>query len=410
MQIFHYYSTPALLAVALLLGVLASLIVLIARKRRELKVPDNRQVIVGSLGLAGGLFTLGMFIGERTGSISGNTLITLEVAVAVAAVTFANVKPWEPPVPGAISWPCERWHPNGAGAQFCSTCGEAVIPPSAGTAPMVQADDRDRPRVGMLWLWWFVFAPVVWFLAPSYARRARRLGFRETARYWTVFWLSVLPYAALGVLIVVAFTMFSGAGHTTAAYSGGSSGGYPGRLTATYTQSPTVAAPAPTSTVARAPTSSVAPAPTSTVARAPTTGYQPAPTTGQQDPAPGQHLTQDPSDLVDSTKWIVQDSEPIADSTIGSWILQLGAFEDPMGAMKRFTNVQLEGLSNVIMVWSADYTSFKYSNNYVVMVPQTFATAAEANSWCDSQGFASGDCFAKRLSHTDGPQGNNVDR
>jgi drug/metabolite transporter (DMT)-like permease len=107
-QIFHYYSTPALLAVALLLGVLASLIVLIARKRRELKVPDNRQVIVGSLGLAGGLFTLGMFIGERTGSISGNTLITLEVAVAVAAVTFANVKPWEPPVPGAISWPCER--------------------------------------------------------------------------------------------------------------------------------------------------------------------------------------------------------------------------------------------------------------------------------------------------------------
>ena len=65
-------------------------------------------------------------------------------------------------------------------------------------------DERDRPRVSMLWLWWFVFSPVVWFMAPSYANKAKRLGFRETARYWVVWWLSVLPFVALIALFIAA--------------------------------------------------------------------------------------------------------------------------------------------------------------------------------------------------------------
>src|SRR5664279_4027510 len=168
-------------------------------------------------------------------------------------------------------------------------------------------------------------------------------------------------------------------------------------VTATVTQAPppvvVVPAPAP------------APAPRQTVYQQPTTVYQPA------DPAPGQFLTQDPSSVNgNSTKYIIQGTYATAESTIGYWIPQLSADHTGLGAMQKFTTFQLAGYSDLIMVWSADYTSFKYPDYYVILAPQTFSTAAGANAWCDSQGFASGDCLAKRLSHTDGPEGNNVDR
>ena len=62
------------------------------------------------------------------------------------------------------------------------------------------------------------------------------------------------------------------------------------------------------------------------------------------------------------------------------------------------------------MVSSNDYSSFVYSNYYVAMVPREFPTAAGANAWCDSEGFSADNCFAKRLSHNDGPDGNSVER
>jgi len=66
--------------------------------------------------------------------------------------------------------------------------------------------------------------------------------------------------------------------------------------------------------------------------------------------------------------------------------------------------------ADLFMVSSNDYSSFRYSGYYVTLIPRTFATAAGANAWCDSEGFAIGDCFAKRLSHTAGPDGNTVER
>jgi hypothetical protein len=65
---------------------------------------------------------------------------------------------------------------------------------------------------------------------------------------------------------------------------------------------------------------------------------------------------------------------------------------------------------DVFMVSSNDYSSFVYSNYYVAMVPREFPTAAGANAWCDSEGFSADNCFAKRLSHNDGPDGNSVER
>ena len=180
-------------------------------------------------------------------------------------------------------------------------------------------------------------------------------------------------------------------------------------VTVTKTAKPAPAKTTPTATVAEPaqPPVVIVPAPPTTVYQPPTTAYQPAPA-----PAPTNgFLTQDPSSLNgNSTKYIIQGTYATAESTIGYWIPQLSADHTGLGAMQEFTKFKLAGYSDLIMVWSADYTSFKYPDYYVIFAPQTFSTAAGANAWCDSQGFASGDCLAKRLSHTDRPEGNNVDR
>lgn len=135
------------------------------------------------------------------------------------------------------------------GTRYCATCYKAIDPaqlpsdqvhPSLITGkpvpnkPMQRTnafgtstqgeftgtpDERDRPKVMILWLWWFVFSPVVWFMAPSYASKAKRLGFRETARYWVVWWISVLPALALIALFIWA---------SVAANNANSSSGYRG--------------------------------------------------------------------------------------------------------------------------------------------------------------------------------------
>ncbi|RZT89139.1 hypothetical protein EV383_6098 [Pseudonocardia sediminis] len=62
------------------------------------------------------------------------------------------------------------------------------------------------------------------------------------------------------------------------------------------------------------------------------------------------------------------------------------------------------------LLWSGDWPVFKGSDYWVVVVAQPFSTAAEANAWCDAQGFGADDCLAKKLSHSGGPQGTTVPR
>ena len=59
---------------------------------------------------------------------------------------------------------------------------------------------------------------------------------------------------------------------------------------------------------------------------------------------------------------------------------------------------------------SGDYTSFSSSGFWVTIVARPFTTPAQANAWCDAQRLSGQDCYAKRLSHTDGPTGNAVHR
>ncbi|MET0189964.1 MAG: hypothetical protein ABW212_13260 [Pseudonocardia sediminis] len=62
------------------------------------------------------------------------------------------------------------------------------------------------------------------------------------------------------------------------------------------------------------------------------------------------------------------------------------------------------------LLFSGDWPVFKGDDYWVVIVTQPFSTAAQANSWCDAQGFGPDDCLAKKLSHSGGPQGTTVPR
>ena len=101
-----------------------------------------------------------------------------------------------------------------------------------------------------------------------------------------------------------------------------------------------------------------------------------------------------------------------AESVVGWWIPQLSSNTDSASAMAKFWSLQgMAGhYTDVFMVSSNDYTSFRHSGYYVTLIPRKFSTAPAANAWCDSEGFAIDNCLAKRLSHTDGPDGSTVER
>jgi hypothetical protein len=172
-------------------------------------------------------------------------------------------------------------------------------------------------------------------------------------------------------------------------------------------------APATVTTTAPAPRPKPKPAqtPTPTVTatvlvQPPVTVVQPqAPVTVYRVPAPA------PAPVYTSTADDqVASDYSAAESVVGWWIPQLSSNPDSASAMAKFSALQSMGYSDVFMVSSNDYTSFRYSGYYVTMIPRTFSTASGANAWCDSEGFATDNCFAKRLSHNDGPDGNSVER
>ena len=59
-----------------------------------------------------------------------------------------------------------------------------------------------------------------------------------------------------------------------------------------------------------------------------------------------------------------------------------------------------------VLTRSERFTSFRGQDFWVTLAAEPFDTAEAANAWCVTQALAPDDCFAKRLSHSDGPSGN----
>jgi hypothetical protein len=116
---------------------------------------------------------------------------------------------------------------------------------------------------------------------------------------------------------------------------------------------------------------------------------------------------------------LVDDDRAAAESVVGSWVPQISAKQvgtDAGGSSydEAAIRTEVQGAKSrygqAVLVRSDDYTSFRRKGFWVIVVATPFPSAREANAWCDANGLGAGDCFAKRLSHTDGPGGNTVPR
>lgn len=104
---------------------------------------------------------------------------------------------------------------------------------------------------------------------------------------------------------------------------------------------------------------------------------------------------------------------------VGSWVPQLsskavgttanGVTYDSELILRDFRTTAA-GYPAAVLLRSGDFRSFTLRGYWVTVVATPFPTAAQANAWCDSAGLDAAACFAKRLSHTDGPQGTTVQR
>jgi hypothetical protein len=69
-----------------------------------------------------------------------------------------------------------------------------------------------------------------------------------------------------------------------------------------------------------------------------------------------------------------------------------------------------ERYPNVKLVSSNDWTTFGDADFWISVVGQTYYTGPLANNWCDQNGIGAGDCFAKVISSTFGPEGTTMMR
>ena len=101
-----------------------------------------------------------------------------------------------------------------------------------------------------------------------------------------------------------------------------------------------------------------------------------------------------------------------AESVTGLWIPQVssksqGSQDSEM--LADFTELSSR-FPDTILVTSGDFSSFTHGGYWVALVARAFPSGEAANAWCDLQQFGADDCFAKRLSHSEGPEGNSQQR
>lgn len=115
----------------------------------------------------------------------------------------------------------------------------------------------------------------------------------------------------------------------------------------------------------------------------------------------------------------VEDDQAAADALLGYWIpqissKQLGTVADGItfGYPEIVADVEMlkERYRGAVVLLSGDYSSFSHDGFWVTVVAERFTTPTQANAWCEGMGFASDECFAKRLSYSEGPAGNTVHR
>lgn len=134
-------------------------------------------------------------------------------------------------------------------------------------------------------------------------------------------------------------------------------------------------------------------------------------------------VTADPSQLLDAgsakaalDNEVAQDKNP-AEQLVDHWVPQLsskrpglvadGITYDYPQIWANFVQLRAQH-PDVLLIWSGNYVSYKLTDFYVTVVPDPYPDGASANQWCDANGFAPGDCYAKFLSHNGDSNGTSL--
>lgn len=108
---------------------------------------------------------------------------------------------------------------------------------------------------------------------------------------------------------------------------------------------------------------------------------------------------------------------PTAEAYLGYWLPQVSSKRigsdgyDAAAIVQDYRDsVESRPDTRFLLVGSDDFASFTGSGYWVTLAARPFSTAAEANAWCDAEDYPVQNCYAKRLSQTEGPVGNSVPR
>ncbi|MGW4210937.1 zinc ribbon domain-containing protein [Lentzea sp. NPDC004789] len=108
---------------------------------------------------------------------------------------------------------------------------------------------------------------------------------------------------------------------------------------------------------------------------------------------------------------------PSVEAAVGVWMPQLSSKKlglvvngQSYGYLEIWADHQAirSRYPDALLLWSGEFTSYDGKDFWVTVVPRPFPTGADANAWCDGQGIAQDDCYAKRLLHTGTSAGTTV--
>jgi hypothetical protein len=141
----------------------------------------------------------------------------------------------------------------------------------------------------------------------------------------------------------------------------------------------------------------------------------PVPAPAPASPQPTQAAVPSTTDPVDELRRQLDGDAADVESLVGKWVPQLsskregdvvdGTRYDAAAILADFRGWQDE-VPTSVLTRSERFTSFRVQNYYVTLAAEPFDTPEDANAWCDEKDLAPEDCFAKRLSHSEGPSGN----
>lgn len=120
-----------------------------------------------------------------------------------------------------------------------------------------------------------------------------------------------------------------------------------------------------------------------------------------------------PAGPAQALEQIHKQDAPDAEALADSWVAQLAtqpvvpsAHDDAaLAAILAGHRAVQQRYPNALLLWSADWNY--NGTSWITILGRRFATAGEANAWCDAQRLEPRRCFAKRLSRT-GPVNGSV--